>query len=138
MALLGSRTKVYPTRYIYNDDSLPFPSRFYSLAYEQFVTELRLMKEAFFFFFFAEEGNSRWTRLGNFSFPVVRMKGKNEFVVIIDGLRKVRIKMDALHFKDKFINNNILERMIEMVQKIICRSINNELNRIVIFFRSRK
>lgn len=84
------------------------------------------MKEAFFFF--AEEGNSRWTRLGNFSFPVVRMKGKNEFVVIIDGLKKVRIKMDALHFKGKFINNNILERMIEMVQKIIRRWINNELN----------
>lgn len=84
------------------------------------------MKEAFFFF--AEEGNSRWTRLGNFSFPVVRMKGKNEFVVIIDGLKKVRVKMDALHFKGKFINNNILERMIEMVQKIICRWINNELN----------
>lgn len=77
------------------------------------------MKEAFFFF--AEEGNSRWTRLGNFSFPVVRMKGKNEFVVIIDGLKKVRVKMDALHFKGKFINNNILERMIEMVQKIIRR-----------------
>lgn len=56
------------------------------------------------------------------------MKGKNEFVVIIDGLKKVRVKMDALHFKGKFINNNILERMIEMVQKIIRRWINNELN----------